>query len=163
MRRMCTCTVHFRFLWCTCLRVYGYSQQTGRWHNGDLMLGQIRKWRANIKPASGQHHIFTRLYHPATQILTLKLKSNSPRLVKLMSSATLMIRVSTILKLMKLMNQIKFELFVCGAPIYSGEPPWPRGSVLGLRPPGLEFRILCLEDSVISIISPSSGGSPGPV
>ena len=30
-------------------------------------------------------------------------------------------------------------------------------------PPGLEFRILCLEDSVISIISPSSGGSPGPV
>ena len=31
------------------------------------------------------------------------------------------------------------------------------------RPPGLEFRILCLEDSVISIISTSSGGSPGPV
>ena len=26
-----------------------------------------------------------------------------------------------------------------------------------------EFRILCLEDSVISFISPSSGGSPGPV
>ena len=34
--------------------------------------------------------------------------------------------------------------------------------MLGLRPPGLEFRILCLEDSVISFISPSSGGSPGP-
>ena len=35
--------------------------------------------------------------------------------------------------------------------------PHPRVkvSVLGLRPPGLEFRILCLEDSVISIISPS--------
>ena len=46
---------------------------------------------------------------------------------------------------------------------YCGEPPWPRGSVLGLRPPRLEFQILCLEDSVISIISPSSGGSPGPV
>ena len=46
---------------------------------------------------------------------------------------------------------------------YCGEPPWPRGSVLGLRPPGLEFWILCLEDSVISFISPSSGGSPGPV
>ena len=46
---------------------------------------------------------------------------------------------------------------------YFGEPPRPRGSVLGLRPPGLEFRILCLEDSVISVISPSSGGSPGPV
>ena len=44
-----------------------------------------------------------------------------------------------------------------------GSPRDPRGSVLGLRPPGLEFRILCLEDSVISIISPSSGGSPGPV
>ena len=37
------------------------------------------------------------------------------------------------------------------------------GSVLGLTPPGLEFRILCLEDSVIAFISPSSGGSPGPV
>ena len=46
---------------------------------------------------------------------------------------------------------------------YCGEPPWPGGSVLGLRPPGLEFRILCLKDSVISIMSPSSGGSPGPV
>ena len=46
---------------------------------------------------------------------------------------------------------------------YCGEPPWPRGSVLGLRPSGLEFRILCLEDSVISFISPSSGGSPGPI
>ena len=46
---------------------------------------------------------------------------------------------------------------------YCGEPPWPRGSVLDLRPPGLEFRILCVEDCVISIISPSSGGSPGPV
>ena len=33
------------------------------------------------------------------------------------------------------------------------EPPWPRGSVLGLRPPGLEFRILCLEDSVIEVLS----------
>ena len=28
---------------------------------------------------------------------------------------------------------------------------------------GLELRILCLEDSVISLISSSSGGSPGPV
>ena len=46
---------------------------------------------------------------------------------------------------------------------YCGEPPGRRRSVLGLRPPGLEFRILCLEDSVISIISSSSGGSPGPV
>ena len=32
------------------------------------------------------------------------------------------------------------------------EPPLPRGRVLGLRPPGLEFRILCLEGSVISFI-----------
>ena len=29
--------------------------------------------------------------------------------------------------------------------IYCGEPPWLRGSVLGLRPPWLEFRIICLE------------------
>ena len=30
----------------------------------------------------------------------------------------------------------------------------------GLRSPGLEFRIMCMECSVISFISPSSGGSP---
>ena len=36
---------------------------------------------------------------------------------------------------------------------YCGKPLWPRGSVLGLRPPGLEFRILCLEDSLISFIT----------
>ena len=35
--------------------------------------------------------------------------------------------------------------------------------LMRIRPPGLEFRILYLEDIVISIISPSSGGSPGPV
>ena len=35
---------------------------------------------------------------------------------------------------------------------YCGKPPWPRDSVLGLRPPGLKFRMLCLEDSVISIL-----------
>ena len=46
---------------------------------------------------------------------------------------------------------------------YCGEPPWPIGSVLGLRPPGLEFRILCPEGSVILFISPSSGGSSGSV
>ena len=39
---------------------------------------------------------------------------------------------------------------------YSGEPLWPRGSVLGLKHPGFEFRILCLDGNVIS---PSSGGS----
>ena len=33
---------------------------------------------------------------------------------------------------------------------YCGKPSWPGGSVLGLRPTGLEFRILCLEGSVIS-------------
>ena len=46
---------------------------------------------------------------------------------------------------------------------YCGEPLWPRGSVHCLRPPGLEFRILCLEGSVFSFISLSSGGSPSPV
>ena len=43
---------------------------------------------------------------------------------------------------------------------YCGESPWRRRSVLGIRLPGFEFRILCLEGSVISLISPSSGGSP---
>ena len=28
---------------------------------------------------------------------------------------------------------------------YCGEPPWPRGSELGLRSIGIEFRIMCLE------------------
>ena len=37
---------------------------------------------------------------------------------------------------------------------YSGEPQWPRGSVLGLRPPGLKFRIMCLEGSVNLIHHP---------
>ena len=37
-----------------------------------------------------------------------------------------------------------------------------RDREVACSPPGIEFRILCLEDSVISIISPSSGGSPGP-
>ena len=31
----------------------------------------------------------------------------------------------------------------------------PRGRMLGLRPPDLAFRILCLEGSAISFISPS--------
>ena len=46
---------------------------------------------------------------------------------------------------------------------YCGDPPWPRGSMLSLRPPGLAFRILCQKGSVISFISSFSGGSPGPV
>ena len=46
---------------------------------------------------------------------------------------------------------------------YCGEPPWPRGSVLDLRPPGLEFRILCLEGSVIWFISPFSGSYSCPI
>ena len=33
-----------------------------------------------------------------------------------------------------------------------------RGNVLDLRPPGLESRIMCLEGTVISFLSPSSGG-----
>ena len=45
---------------------------------------------------------------------------------------------------------------------YCGEPARLRGSVVGLRQPGLEFRIMCLEGIVISFISPSSVGSPGP-
>ena len=43
------------------------------------------------------------------------------------------------------------------------EHPWQRGSVLGLLSPGLEFRILCLEGTVISFISPSSRGFPGQI
>ena len=39
----------------------------------------------------------------------------------------------------------------------------PRGSVFSLKPSGFEFRTLCLEGSVISLISPSSGGPRGPV
>ena len=46
---------------------------------------------------------------------------------------------------------------------YCWEPPRPRSSELGPRPAGFEFRSLCPEGSVISFISPSSGGSAGPV
>ena len=41
-------------------------------------------------------------------------------------------------------------MFLFRSPVkiqYCGELPWPRGSVLGLRPPGLELQILCLEGS----------------
>ena len=38
-----------------------------------------------------------------------------------------------------------------------------KNSAVGLRQPGREFRIMCLESSVISFLYPSSGGSPGPV
>ena len=38
-----------------------------------------------------------------------------------------------------------------------------RRSELGLSPPGLDFRIVCSEGSAISLISPPSGGFPGPV
>ena len=31
---------------------------------------------------------------------------------------------------------------------YCGDPPWPRDSVLCLRPPGLEFRILCFFNQI---------------
>ena len=39
---------------------------------------------------------------------------------------------------------------------YCGDSLWPGDSVLGIRPPGLEFRVLCLQGSVISFISLSS-------
>ena len=46
---------------------------------------------------------------------------------------------------------------------YCREPLRPRGSVLGLRPPGIEFGNLCLQRSAISFISPSSGGPVYPI
>ena len=46
---------------------------------------------------------------------------------------------------------------------YCGEPLWPRGSVLSLRPQGIKVRFMCLEGSVISSISPSAVGSLSPV
>ena len=46
---------------------------------------------------------------------------------------------------------------------YYGEPPRPRGSVLVLKLPGLEYWILFQVGSIISFISSPSGGPPGPV
>ena len=46
---------------------------------------------------------------------------------------------------------------------YCGQPPWPRGGVLRLKPQGLDFRIPCMEGSVTLFISSSSGGTPDPV
>ena len=40
------------------------------------MLGRNQRRRAVIKPASVGRLVFTGLYHPAAQILTLTLKSN---------------------------------------------------------------------------------------
>ena len=46
---------------------------------------------------------------------------------------------------------------------YCGEPPGPRDTVLCFKTSGLEFRIMCLEGSVISFILLSSRSYPGPV
>ena len=35
---------------------------------------------------------------------------------------------------------------------YRGKPLWPRGSVLGRRPPELELYIMCLEGSMITYL-----------
>ena len=42
------------------------------------MLGQNQRRRAVVKPTSGRRFVFTGLYRPAAQSLTLKLESNSP-------------------------------------------------------------------------------------
>ena len=49
-------------------------------------------------------------------------------------------------------SQRKNKFFSCSlAKIqYCGEPPRPRGSVLNLRPPGLEFRVICVWRAVSS-------------
>ena len=97
------------------------------------------------------------LKHQELQVFGLKLnKGGGPRVVA--STAAFQARARGSVPGLGGLKETKMFL-----PQYCGEPPWPRGSVLGLRPPGLELRILCLEDSVISIISPSSGDSPGPV
>ena len=57
-------------------------------------------------------------------------------------------------------KQNVFLQLTCKKIKYCGSIPWPRSSVLDLRPSGLGFRILCLEGSVIVFNSPTSvGGS----
>ena len=133
---------------------------TIRWPNGGLMLVQRRRRWANIKPAlvrrtlfAGTDPILSNTWWAgalgqwlAPLPFTIKFGVGFP--------------VSAVWKKQKCFFPSTCETQYCG------EPPWPRGSVLGLRPPGLEFWIMCLEDSVISSISPSSwssGGSPDPV
>ena len=118
--------------------------------NGRLMLGQhLRRW-PNIK---------TSLLH---RFVLAGIQGGVPRVV--VSTAAFQARArGSVLGLGGLEETKNVSSPSTCESQYCGEPPWPRGSVLGLRPPRLEFRILCLEDSVISIISPSSGGSPGPV
>ena len=60
-------------------------------------------------------------------------------------------------------DEIYFLSFLVSSVLDIVESLRPSGIVLGLRPPGPEFKILCLEGSVISFISPLSGGLPGPV
>ena len=70
---MCTCThAHVPLFPSVCLRCM-YSQQTRDVDSMMIWLGRNQRQRAVIKPASSRRLVFTGLYRPAMQILTLKL------------------------------------------------------------------------------------------
>ena len=137
---------------------------TIHWNNVVLMLGQRRRRWANVKTTLFQCIVFAG-NRPTTNIchfLVLAEMGGGPRLVA--STAAFHARVRSSVPGLGGLKETKnvSSPSTCESQ-YCGEPPWPRGSVLGLTPPGLEFRILCLEDSVISSISPSPEGAAGPV
>ena len=125
-----------------------------------MLAHRLRRW-ANISPALGQHAVFAGIlrHFPLTYPRN---RGGGPRVV--VSTAAFHARHRGSVPGLGGLNETKnvSSPSTCETQ-YCEEPPWPRGSVLGLRPPGREFRIVCLEDSVISFISPSSGGFPGPV
>ena len=152
--------------------------------DGTLVAPMVARWRwgamnqwVSIYSTPGQqllknlkmyHFIDNCIWRSSSNLIYLEIviatdwKGGGPRVV--VSTAALHARVRGSVPGLGLLKETKnvSSQSTCESQ-YCGEPPWPRGSVLGLRPPGLEFQILCLEDSVISIISPSSGGSTGPV
>ena len=121
---------------------------TRHWTNVVLMLShRLRRW-PNINPTLVQCLVF------AETSRVFEIEGGGPRVV--VSTAAFHARVRG--SFLGLDGSKKQKCFSIHS--YCGEPPWPSDSVLVLKPQGFEFRILCVEGSVIS---PYSGGSPGPI
>ena len=90
-------------------------------------------------------------------ILGLLISSPWPARLRICPPASLQTINFFCLKLTKLSMHLHSSTAVLqsgiGSIFWRASDPWPRDSVLGLRPPKHEFRILCLEGRVISPFS----------
>ena len=71
---ICYCSLPFPLVYISaCVWLFPANRTLTQWW---FDVGPESQTAANNKTPSGQHHIFTRLYRPATQIWSSKLKSN---------------------------------------------------------------------------------------